>query len=181
MVSCAWHLRYVSRVLHSEVTLGIGNDRPRNDLAPVVWKVDNAIQRIHHSSLDSVVCGNPYRGSGKNLRRLGLDFWLPEMVKFLCVFHVNWQTFVSLQGKVNIPSNRVEQLYEAMLPNLPQYVVSLGWAGGIGGLNIPLPLIPHIFLLTRSPLFCDSLFFVTCLTAVFYTNKNRRQFVNIKF
>ena len=29
-----------------------------------------------------------------------------------------------LQGKLNVPSNRVEQLYEAMLPNLPQYVVS---------------------------------------------------------
>ncbi|KAL9959390.1 hypothetical protein ACROYT_G032712 [Oculina patagonica] len=29
------------------------------------------------------------------------------------------------KGKVNIPSNRVEQLYEAMLPNLPQYVIAL--------------------------------------------------------
>ena len=34
----------------------------------------------------------------------------------------------------------MEQLYEAMLPNLPQYVVSLALAGEIGGLNI-LPLL----------------------------------------
>ena len=30
----------------------------------------------------------------------------------------------SLQGKIDVPSNSVEQLYEAMLPNLPQYMVS---------------------------------------------------------
>lgn len=49
-----------------------------------------------------------------------------SIVKLFCVlFEVNWRHFVPLQGKVNIPSNRVEQLYEAMLPNLPQYVVSL--------------------------------------------------------
>ena len=30
----------------------------------------------------------------------------------------------SLQGKIDVPLNSVEQLYEAMLPNLPQYMVS---------------------------------------------------------
>lgn len=29
------------------------------------------------------------------------------------------------KGNLNVPSNRVEQLYEAMLPNLPQYVIAI--------------------------------------------------------
>jgi len=48
----------------------------------------------------------------------------PDGQSSLCFCRELTIFFVSLQGKVDIPSNRVEQLYEAMLPNLPQYVVS---------------------------------------------------------
>lgn len=72
-------------------------------------------------------------GVTENFPKPGLDFgsysWLFEVVLVegqvsVRLLVLNWRVFVSFQGKVNVPSNRVEQLYEAMLPNLPQYVVS---------------------------------------------------------
>ena len=85
-------------------------------------------------------------------------------------------TFVSLQGKLNIPSNRVEQLYEAMLPNLPQYVVSLlfigleavGGGGGERGSEHPTFCSPVYFPPTCLPFLCDSRLFVTCLSIAIY-------------
>ena len=42
---------------------------------------------------------------------------------FYCYFS-DTLVWHSLQGKIDVPLNSVEQLYEAMLPNLPQYMVS---------------------------------------------------------
>jgi len=61
--------------------------------------------------------------SNRNLFGLRLEY-LSEALGFFPSNHFCfWVILFVLQGNVKVPFNAVEQLYEAMLPNLPQYMV----------------------------------------------------------
>ena len=95
--------------------------------AQVTWL--HVSTRLVLETTGNIICGNPCWGSDKNLCRLVLDVWLPETVKLLCVFHVNWRNFCIFAGKSQHPIKQGGAVIRSYASK-PATVCGKSWVGG---------------------------------------------------